>query len=334
MVQAMASAHGADTPDEAKVLVEILLATYQGASFLSEQLDSLFAQTRQDFRIVVRDDGSTDDTRKLVEQHVVRHPGRIVLLAADGERLGASGSFARLLTLSQAPYVMFCDQDDVWTPDKVAVSLAAMHDLERSQGKDTPLLVSTDLKVVDERLNLIAESFWAYQRIHPERLKRLSRVLVQNFATGCTVMVNRPLINLATPIPAEAIMHDWWLALVATRFGQAQALARTTVLYRQHGRNDVGARRWHFKVGVKNFFFHREGRQAAIAEQEKVYVKLETQALAFARRFGARLDPDERATLGALAEFRRRRFFGRRYLMLRHGLLQSDRWQVFMGLVH
>jgi glycosyltransferase involved in cell wall biosynthesis len=321
-------------PNPANVTVEILLATYQGAPFLSEQLDSLLSQTCQDFRIIVRDDGSADDTRKIVEAYVTRHPGRIMLLPADGQRLGASGSFAQLLGSSRAPFVMFCDQDDVWTPDKVEITLAAMRDLERSHGADTPLLVSTDLKVVDERLNVIAESFWAYQRLHPERLKRLSRVLVQNFATGCTVMVNRALIDLARPIPAEAIMHDWWLALVATRFGKAQPLARPTVLYRQHGRNDVGARRWHFRAGVKNFFFHREGRQAAIAEQEQVYVKLESQALAFARRFGPRLTPEERATLGALAEFRSRRFLGRRYLMLRHCLLQSDRWQVFMGLVH
>jgi glycosyltransferase involved in cell wall biosynthesis len=316
------------------LLIDILLATFQGGAFLSEQLDSLFAQTCQDFRIVVRDDGSTDDTMAILQKYAAHRPGRIEVLPPDGQRLGASGSFARLLGVSQAPYRMFCDQDDVWMSDKVAVSLTAMHDLERDKGSHTPLLVSTDLKVVNEELQVISDSFWGYQRIHPERLKRLSRVLVQNFATGCTVMLNRALADLALPIPAEAIMHDWWLALVASRFGKAQPLARATVLYRQHGRNDVGARRWRFQAGVKNFFFHREGRQAAIAEQEKVYLKLEEQALAFARRFGTRLSPEERATIGALAEFRGRRFFGRRYLMLRHCLLQSDRWQVFMGLVH
>lgn len=313
--------------------IEILLATFGGATFLCEQLDSLFAQTCQDFRILVRDDGSTDDTVTILQRYAGLHPGRLELTPSDGQHLGASGSFARLLKESRAPYVMFCDQDDVWMSDKVEVTLAAMHDLERDHGARTPLLVSTDLKVVDDRLDAISESFWGYQRIHPTRLKHLSRVLVQNFATGCTVMLNRALAELALPIPTEAIMHDWWLALVATRFGRAQTLDRPTVLYRQHGRNDVGARRWRFTTGVKNFFFDRAGRRAAIAEQDKVCQKLEEQALAFARRFGAHLTPEERAAIAALAELRRRHFVGRRYLMLRHCLLQSDRWQAFMGLL-
>jgi glycosyltransferase involved in cell wall biosynthesis len=314
-------------------LLEILLATFHGAAFLPAQLDSLLAQTFQDFRIVVRDDGSTDGTLAVLERYAGAHPGRIEILPPDGKRLGASGSFARLLAESRAPYLMFCDQDDVWLPDKVAVTLSAMRDVERVHGTQTPILVNTDLKVVDEQLRVIDESLWHYQRIHPERLKQLSRVLVQNFATGCTVMINRALADLASPIPAQAMMHDWWLALVATRFGQTAPLRTPTVLYRQHGRNDIGARRWTFLVGVQNFLLYRERRQAAIAEQEKVYLGLERQALAFFQRFGARLAREEHDMFRALCEFRGHSFWGRRYLMLRYRFRQSDRWLALMGLL-
>jgi len=195
------------------------------------------------------------------------------------------------------------------------------------------MLVNTDLQVVDEQLRVLDDSFWHYQRIHPERLKRLSRVLVQNFATGCTIMINRALADLALPIPAEAMMHDWWLALVATRFGRAEPLPMPTVLYRQHGRNDIGARRWSFIGGVKNFLLYRERRRAAIAEQERVYLGVERQAFAFAQRFGARLAPEERDMFRALSEFRGHGFLGRRYLMLKYRFVQSDRWLALMGLV-
>jgi len=313
--------------------IDILLATYNGAAYLPEQLDSLFAQSCQDFRVIARDDGSTDGTVEVLNRYAGFHPDRFVVANNDGRRLGASGSFGALLALSAAGYVMFCDQDDVWLPDKVAVSLAAMRDLERVHGMASPLLVSTDLKVVDDRLAEIAESFWRFSRIHPERLTCLPRVLMQNFATGCTVMVNRPLLDLALPVPAESVMHDWWLALVATVFGKTLPIRRATVLYRQHQRNDIGATRWSFWEGVARFFFDRRRRRAAIAQQEEIYLALERQAQALAARFGERLPEADREILRVFGTLHAHGFLGRRRLLLKHGFLLSDRWQSFMMLV-
>lgn len=313
--------------------IDVLLATYQGATFLRQQLDSLFAQSCQQFRVLARDDGSTDGTRAILESYAASYPGRLSLLPSDGRRLGASGSFARLLEESRAPYVMFCDQDDSWLPNKVASTLAAMREQERIHGELTPALVCTDLRVVDERLGLIDESFWHFQRIHPRRLGRLSRVLIQNFAAGCTVMINRALADLSLPIPERAVMHDWWLAVVATRFGRVVFLPEATVLYRQHGRNDVGARRWRFMTGIENFFLHRERRRSLMAEHEDTYDRVARQAAAFGDYFGGQLLSSERAAIAALVSFSDRGFWGRRYLMLRHSLLPSDRWQAFVGLL-
>ncbi|MBN2576669.1 MAG: glycosyltransferase family 2 protein [Deltaproteobacteria bacterium] len=316
-----------------KPSIDILLSTYNGAAYLPEQLDSLFAQTCQDWRLVVRDDGSSDGTPDILARYGALHPERVAVLARDGKNLGASGSFGVLLARSEAPYVMFCDQDDVWLPDKVEDTLASLRGLERRHGEQTPLLVSTDLKVVDERLAVLDESFWRFQRIHPQRLTKLGRVLMQNFATGCTVMLNRPLAGLALPIPSEAMMHDWWLALVATAFGRVGRLSRPTVLYRQHGRNDVGVSRWSFLAGIENLLLHRDRRRAAVARQEEVYLALERQAEAFAARFGERLPPAERAMLRAFCTMHARGFCGRRRLMLKHGFLHSDRWENLMMLL-
>jgi glycosyltransferase involved in cell wall biosynthesis len=316
-----------------KYSIDILLATYEGSAYLPAQLDSLFAQTNRQWRLVVRDDGSTDGTQEILDRTVAAHPGRVVLAGQDGRRLGAAGSFAALLELSEAPYVMLCDQDDVWLPDKVELTLGAMRQLEGEWGANTPLLVNTDLKVVDQRLATIDESFWHFERIHPQRTCRLSRVLMQNFATGCTVMINRALARLALPVPVESMMHDWWLALVAVAFGKVSSMPKATVLYRQHGGNDTGASRWKFSTGVKNFFLYRDRRRAAVAEQRRMYVALERQATAFATRYDERLDPAERAMLAAFCTLGGKGFFGRRHLMLKHGFLLSDRWLSFMSMV-
>jgi hypothetical protein len=313
--------------------IDILLPTYNGEAYLAQQLDSLFAQTFQDWRLVVRDDGSTDGTREVLERYLAVHPGRVAMLPQDGGRLGASASFAKLLEQSAAPYLMFCDQDDVWLPSKVEMTFAAMRDLERRYGEQTPLLVVTDLRVVDAHLAVLDESFWHFERIHPQRLTKLGRVLMQNFVTGCTAMINRPMAGLAQPVPAEALMHDWWIALVATAFGRIAALPTPTVLYRQHGGNVAGASRWSFLAGVANYFLHRDRRRVALARREEAWARLRAQAEAFAARYQERMTSADQATLRAFCLLPGEGFWGRRRLMLRHGFLHSDRWQSLMMLL-
>lgn len=222
---------------------DIVLATYNGQRYLEEQLDSLLGQSVSNTRILIGDDGSLDGTLQLVDQYAVKLPGRVQTLPKDPGSKGACGNFNRLLMASDAPYVFLCDQDDVWDADKVHVALELLRELESVYGTDTPILVHTDLRVVDQNLAVTSDSFFEFQNLdaHASAFKQL---LVQNMVTGCTVVVNRALLNKALPIPADAIMHDWWLALVAAAFGKIGFLNRATVSYRQHGANTVGAKGW------------------------------------------------------------------------------------------
>jgi glycosyltransferase involved in cell wall biosynthesis len=313
--------------------IDILLATCNGEPFLEEQLDSLLAQTCRGWRLLVRDDGSSDGTREILENYRSRYPDLIMIIPSEGQNLGACGNFSCLLGQADAPYVMFCDQDDVWLPEKIETTLAAMQELERQHGVASPLLIHTDLKVVDEQLTVIGESLWRFQGAKPQRLTKLNRVLMQNFATGCTVMINRALRDLTVPVPKGARIHDWWLALVATAFGRVAAVASPTVLYRQHGRNDSGAVRWDFIAEVQVFFL-RERRQAAIARRDSVLASLEGQATAFADRYEERLSPAERRMLHSFCSLRSRNFIMRRYLMLRYGFFYSNAlWNLGMLLL-
>jgi glycosyltransferase involved in cell wall biosynthesis len=223
--------------------VEVLLATYNGAAYLQQQLDSLLSQTYDDWRLLVRDDGSADRTVQIVERFRERHPDRVELLRDDDPRLGHVGNFSRLLERSRARYAAFCDQDDVWEPDKLALCMDRMRALERRHDSAAPLLVFTDLSVVDAQLEPIFDSFWELSGLRPGRDMQLGRLLQQNLVTGCTTFFNRALAERAAPIPSTADHHDWWLALVARASGHLEPVARQTVRYRQHGDNLVGARR-------------------------------------------------------------------------------------------
>jgi len=267
-------------------VVEVILSTYNGAENVSAQIDSILNQTYKTWRLIIRDDRSSDQTPDLIKQYGKKNPEKIFIEINDGCRAGASAGFGKLLDQSSSDYVMFCDQDDIWLPDKIEITLKEMLTVETRVGKDTPVLVHTDLKVADKNLNIISDSFWRYQNICPEYREKLHHLLNQNVVTGCTVMINRRLRNLACPIPQGAMMHDWWIALVAAAFGNISHIAQPTVLYRQHGNNAVGAKHWGLPFLIER----------AIDSDGNVRISLlraQAQARAFVERFAGRLSPEQ-----------------------------------------
>lgn len=222
--------------------VFVALATYNGAAWLREQLDSLRAQQFTQWELLIRDDGSTDATPALLADYACRDP-RITIIPST-ERFGVVGNFSCLLTEAYrrgADWVFLADQDDFWYPDKISRTLD--HGLELAAAAPTrPLLVHTDLAVVNQRRELIHPSFLDYGRIRHEDREPLRTLLVQNYVTGCTCLLNRSLLAAALPIPAAATMHDWWLALVAAACGRLGFVPTATLDYRQHPRNQIGAK--------------------------------------------------------------------------------------------
>lgn len=223
------------------VNADVVLATYNGQRYLQQQLDSLLGQSVSNTRILIGDDGSSDGTLTLIDQYSSKSPERVQVLPKDRGGKGACGNFNRLLLATDAPYVFLCDQDDVWDEDKISVALELLRELESVHGNEMPILVHTDLRVVDQSLAVTSDSFFEFQNLDAQA-SSFKQLLVQNMVTGCTVVVNRALLNKALPIPEDAIMHDWWLALVAAAFGKIGFVNRATMSYRQHGANAVGAK--------------------------------------------------------------------------------------------
>lgn len=221
-------------------MITILMATYNGEAYIKEQMDSLLNQTVQDFRICILDDCSTDKTFEIVTAYKSKYPDKIVATRNDKNSGSPKHSFFKLMIEYKDDYLMLCDQDDVWKPDKIECTLAEMKRMEQKYGKKTPILVYTDLTVVDSNLKVINPSFKNMLDVDYSR-KSLQNLLGQNTLTGCTGLYNRALSEVITQEPEYCVMHDWWLILAACCFGEISAIEKQTILYRQHHNNSVGA---------------------------------------------------------------------------------------------
>ncbi|MDO4742500.1 MAG: glycosyltransferase family 2 protein [bacterium] len=220
-------------------MIDILLATYNGEKYLKQQLDSILAQNVDCWHLYIKDDCSSDSTLSIAKSYESKYPDKITVINCDVASGSAKANFLSLLKYSSSRYIMFCDQDDVWLPDKISTTLKAMQ--ENESDSDLPILIHTDLTVVDDRLNTLHSSFIKFQGLNSEA-NTLNRLLVQNNVTGCTVMINRTLLNFAADIdPDKILMHDWWFGLIASAFGKIVFIDKPTILYRQHSNNQLGA---------------------------------------------------------------------------------------------
>lgn len=220
--------------------VEVLLATYNGQQFVREQIDSLLGQDYANLTVLARDDGSTDGTQDVLKEYALRFPDRFRVLELAPTNGGILNNFLSLMKASTGDYVCFSDQDDVWFPNKVSRTKQMMDEMERKWEPHLPLLVFTDLRVVDQNLETVHRSFWGYMGIDPEWVNNLERLLPHPTVTGCTTLINRPMVELASRMPLEAALHDRWIGFLASGMGKAAFLREQTVLYRLHGSNAVG----------------------------------------------------------------------------------------------
>lgn len=219
-------------------MVDILLATYNGELFIKEQLESLINQTYKDIRIIIRDDGSIDNTINIIESYARKYSSFITVIKDDKKCGSAESNFMEILKYAQSDYAMFCDQDDVWLPEKVELTLNKMIEIESTEG-DKPILVFSTYKIVDSDLNPIYMDEKNNQ-IAAYNLE-FNRLLVQNYVTGCLIMMNKKLYKLLGEYEHGIMMHDWWAALVASSLGVIYHIKDITMLYRQHANNVVGA---------------------------------------------------------------------------------------------
>lgn len=219
--------------------VAILLATYNGEKYIEEQLKSLKEQTFESYTVFISDDGSSDRTPEILRD-CAKEDSRFIFI--DGKRKGGVvNNFCYLIEYIKDmnyDYIMFCDQDDFWLPHKINSSLAYF----KSKITKGPALLYTNLIVVDENLNIISNDFYKYIKSAPDNNLSSNFISWASTVYGCTVLFNRELLLFILDFPERIPMHDHWSAKCCIDNGQMIYFDEPTILYRQHGNNQVGAK--------------------------------------------------------------------------------------------
>lgn len=215
--------------------VVILMSTYNGEKYLSEQLDSICNQSFTEWILYIRDDGSSDQTVEIINEYCAKD--NRILFDEENKNIGLVNSFFKLLKDHDADYYMFCDQDDYWKQDKVELSVNCMEKLDNQ----LPCLAHTDLEIVDQDLNNLSPRM--KEKPYLRSLQQLSFV---NNVTGCTIIMNQKLKDAVLDNLRDTkniVVHDWWITLVASFCGNIRFINETTIKYRQHGNNVLGSNR-------------------------------------------------------------------------------------------
>ena len=199
--------------------------------WLIEELDSIYAQTYRDFQVLVWDDcpEDTNDYNELFKNHLKEIP----FIIHKGEKnMGSNGAFQNLTELADTPFIAYCDQDDIWLPDKLEILL----DLLRAKESNT--LAFSDMMVIDGESNLVADRI---AKVRPRQIfypgkDALLHLLAKNFVTGCTMMMRSEIAKAAIPFP-PSVFHDWWLAICAASKGEIVMADKPLMKYRIYGGN-------------------------------------------------------------------------------------------------
>lgn len=215
--------------------IAICLATYNGEKYITEQLESIFSQTYQNFKLYIADDRSTDRTVEIIEVFQNRFSGQIDLIVND-KQLGVVNNFETLIGYCKEEYISCCDQDDIWESNKLELQLEAMKQLEQ-EFLTGAYLVHSDLSMVNENAKVLADSYFHFRGYRLNQKKDLGHILGPSGVMGNTLMINAVLRDKVLPFPLGLDAHDYWIGIVAELYGERKTLPEPLVRYRLHNSN-------------------------------------------------------------------------------------------------
>lgn len=211
--------------------ISVAMATYNGANYVEQQIESILSQTLLPEEIIICDDASIDNTSQIIKKY---EQNPIIKFYQNEKRIGLIENFKKAVSLTNKNnYVALSDQDDIWLPDKLALSAKSLKEID----SNIPAMVYSDLILVDNHLQIINYSL--QNEMEQNKYQHcLETLLFGNFVLGCTIMFNQKMRSFFLEIPDSTIFnHDAWITLIAFTFGKATALPVPTVYYRKHEQN-------------------------------------------------------------------------------------------------
>lgn len=307
--------------------VSVLLATYNGEKYLREQIDSILNQSYKDFHIYISDDNSKDDTKEIINEYVDKYTSKISLLKQDTPAGSAKGNFIFLLKNVQSDLYLFCDQDDVWTENHIEVLVNKYLSLP-SDEKNIPILIHSDMVVVNEKLEPISDSFFKYTRLPRYPGKRF--YYLSNNVTGCVCLINDMLKHFVfrDPLLLESnmdkiIMHDHFFSLIAVEFGKRYFLNEKTNYYRQHTNNELGAGQKFLLLDKISKILIRKQKQSMLKENNIEFEKNKVM-LSFFLSYFPSLIIKEREIMGRYVNIRKENKVWRMLFVIKNGILRFN----------
>ena len=249
--------------------VSILLATFNGESFLRDQLDSLLNQTYTDWKLFIHDDGSTDGSMAILNEYQHKYPSKIFIIL-DSKTFGsAKNNFFHLLDTVESDLYFFCDQDDYWFPDKLEIMIDSFYPFINSS---LPVLIYSDAVISDSKLNQISPSLLTFQRTRHLSLFLRRSLPFRNTITGCTMCINHNAKLLSLFSTQYAVMHDWWIALIVSINNGIFIFHDVPLLhYRQHENNTIGASNNHWSKAVSFRFWYNQLAKYMMVRSTSLY---------------------------------------------------------------
>lgn len=223
--------------------VAILLATYNGAPFLREQIESIQKQTYSNWILYINDDGSNDETREIIS-YFSKNSNQIIDISNKlPNRLGVMRNFMSMLRFVDSNYYMFSDQDDIWFQNKIELSFLTLKDEEQKLTSVSPIIVHTNVALCNSKSEIVNSNYWISCHYNPEQFKNTNFILFSNCVQGATMLINKTVKNTVTKTPdcAYKLMHDQWIAYkVLFSDGIIKTILEPTMAYRQHDNNVLG----------------------------------------------------------------------------------------------
>ncbi len=243
------------------------MATYNGADFVAEQIESILEQTYSDFELIISDDCSKDNTVGILNKYAAKD--KRIKVIVNENNLGFKKNFEKLISSCKGDYIAFCDQDDIWTLDHLEVLINEIKD------KD---LVCGNAELIDRngnKMNLTTYECLSNFNLPEQNDEVFKKLLYGNFAQGTAMMITKNIANQIVPIPNCCQYHDWWAASIASLNNGCAYTNKKVLFYRQHGTNQTVTKEYKIIASIKNALQQRKKMKEEYQQKIEYAAELE-----------------------------------------------------------